>query len=98
MDRGAWHLHQRRRPGCEDREQRGHPQERCTRPDEKYTGRSRRDRRPDEFKIMKLINKKLVSFAALLACSFLAQASEFWLQPLKFVHKPGEDLVVNFKV
>ncbi|MBT1699951.1 DUF4198 domain-containing protein [Fulvivirgaceae bacterium PWU4] len=47
---------------------------------------------------MKLMNKKLVSFATLLACSFLAQASEFWLQPLKFVHRPGEDLVVNFKV
>jgi uncharacterized GH25 family protein len=44
------------------------------------------------------MNKKLISFAVLLSCSLLAQAHEFWLQPLKFVHQTGEDLVVNFKV
>jgi uncharacterized GH25 family protein len=44
------------------------------------------------------MNKKWISFGALLACSFVVLAHEFWLQPVKFIHKTGEDLVVNFKV
>jgi uncharacterized GH25 family protein len=44
-----------------------------------------------------MLNKKLISILVLVFLSLFALAHEFWLQPIKFVHKPGESLTVNFK-
>jgi len=44
------------------------------------------------------VNKKIGVFLGLLVCNLVLQAHEFWLQPAKFILKPGETLVVNFKV
>jgi uncharacterized GH25 family protein len=47
---------------------------------------------------MIMVNKKIAGFTGLILCGIAVQAHEFWLQPLKFVLKTGESLVVNFKV
>jgi uncharacterized GH25 family protein len=44
------------------------------------------------------MNRKLYSFIFLLVCGLASQAHEFWLQPVKFILKSGEYLVVNFRV
>jgi len=44
------------------------------------------------------MKKKIISTIALLALIILAQAHEFWLQPAKFIFKPGEKLLVRFMV
>jgi uncharacterized GH25 family protein len=44
------------------------------------------------------MKKKIISTTVLLALITLVQAHEFWLQPDKFFFKPGERLVVSFKV
>lgn len=44
------------------------------------------------------MTRRLYCFILLLVCGFAAQAHEFWLEPVKFIVKPGENLVVNFKV
>jgi uncharacterized GH25 family protein len=44
-----------------------------------------------------MLKKKCISLLVLLCLSLMALAHEFWLQPLKFVHKVGESLTVNFK-
>ncbi len=43
------------------------------------------------------MNKKIVIPILLFVAIALISAREFWLQPLKFVYKPGEKLVMNFK-
>ncbi|MBL0745180.1 DUF4198 domain-containing protein [Chryseolinea lacunae] len=42
--------------------------------------------------------RKSVAVFALMVVMGLAQAHEFWMQPIKFFLKPGEHLVVSFKV
>lgn len=44
-----------------------------------------------------LVNKKIIGVSVLLVSGFLIQASQFWLQPVNFIVKTGESVVVNFK-
>jgi uncharacterized GH25 family protein len=43
------------------------------------------------------MNKKIVMPILLLVAIALTSAREFWLQPLKFIYKSGEKLVMSFK-
>ena len=43
------------------------------------------------------MNKKIVIPLLLFVAIALISARQFWLQPLKFVYKSGEKLVMNFK-
>ena len=43
------------------------------------------------------MNKKLLTPILILLAIALTSAREFWMQPLKFVYKPGEKLVMNLK-
>jgi uncharacterized GH25 family protein len=45
----------------------------------------------------KLIRASLI-FAIVLLAGWVAQAHEFWLQPLKFYYSVGEKIVIGFKV
>jgi uncharacterized GH25 family protein len=44
------------------------------------------------------MNVKILTFSSVMLISLIAQAHEFWLQPDKFLYKPGEDLKINFNV
>jgi uncharacterized GH25 family protein len=44
------------------------------------------------------MNKKIEIPILLFVAIALISAREFWMQPLKFVYKPGEKLVMNFQV
>ena len=44
------------------------------------------------------MNKKLSSLFFLILISIIAQAHEFWLQPLKYFYSVGEKAIVSFKV
>src|SRR5687767_14922320 len=43
------------------------------------------------------MNKKIVIPTLLLLAIALVSAGEFWLQPLKFIYKPGEKFSISFK-
>jgi len=44
------------------------------------------------------MNRKLLTLLLLLIASIVAQAHEFWLQPLKYFYAVGEKAMISFKV